>query len=317
MIRIVGVTKDLKLIETVSINDLDNYDLSWYWVDFNMPNKTEKTLLINYFNFHTSSIQDCIFSFNKPKLNYFEEYSFFIVNTLSSGTFDPKEISLFVSKNFIVTYHSDSLNEIDETWKRVKIKKNKWDKGPIYVTHQILDEIVEQFFPAVYKIEDQLDELDSNITNKSIHKLIDEVFKIRSDLLKLRRLINSTRDLVYRILNSERLSGFRKEKLYFSDIYDHLLKLSDMIDSSRDMTSDMRDSYLSVNSNRMNTNMMLLTVVTSIFIPLTFIAGVYGMNFRYMPELEWRYGYFLALVLMIAIGVLMFLWFKRKGWFDT
>ncbi len=89
-----------------------------------------------------------------------------------------------------------------------------------------------------------------------------------------------------------------------------------MVEASRDMTSDIRDSYISINSNRMNTNMMLLTVITSVFIPITFIAGVYGMNFKYMPELEWKYGYFIALGVMFIISISMVLWFKRKGWFD-
>ncbi len=145
---------------------------------------------------------------------------------------------------------------------------------------------------------------------------MDEIFEIRSDLLKLRRIVNSMRDLLYRILNSERLIGFHEHKLYFSDIHDHLIKLSDMVASNREMTSDMRDNYLSINSTRMNKNMMVLTVITSIFIPLTFIVGVYGMNFQNMPELSSKYGYFVVLLIMAIIAIEMFLWFKRKGWFD-
>lgn len=124
------------------------------------------------------------------------------------------------------------------------------------------------------------------------------------------------RDLLYRMLNSERLRNFHKDKIYFSDIYDHLLKLSSMIESSREMTADIRDNYLSVNSAKMNRNMMVLTVITTIFIPLTFIAGVYGMNFRYMPELNWRYGYFAVWIVMLIIAITMYLWFKNKGWMD-
>ena len=105
-------------------------------------------------------------------------------------------------------------------------------------------------------------------------------------------------------------------KLYFSDIHDHLIKLSDMIASDRELTSDMRDNYLSINSSRMNKHMMVLTVISSIFIPLTFIVGVYGMNFENMPELTWKYGYFIILLFMAFIAIEMFLWFKRKGWFN-
>lgn len=303
LINILAVTKELELIEVVDLNDLNKYELLWYWIDFYNPSKLEQSLLADHFKFHPTCIAECIFSFSKPKLDYYDGYVFFILNALNPGTFDPKEISLFISNDFIVSYHVDKSQEIQETWEMVKSKIDSWN-GPIYVIHEILKKIVDEFFPALYEIEDELDKLDSSINKKSIHKLIDEVFEIRSNLLRMRRLVNSMRDLVYRILNSERLSGFRKQKLYFGDIYNHLLKLSSMVDSSRDMTSDMRDSYISVNSNRMNTNMMLLTVITTIFIPLTFIAGVYGMNFKYMPELEWRYGYFLVVILMVIIGVL-------------
>ncbi len=316
MIRIFALTKDLKLVENININDLNKHNLSWYWIDFNNPNEEEIKLLSSYFKFHPLAIEDCILSLNRPKLDYYEDYNFLILNALDEKNLDPKEISIFAADNFIVSYHDHISYEVDEAWKRVTTNKDGWNKGPIHVTHQILDKIVDQFFPAIYKIEGQLDRLDNNVDKKSITKLVDEVFEIRSDLLKLRRIINSMRDLLYRILNSDRLNGFKEHKLYFADIYDHLLKLWDMVESSRDMTSDMRDSYLSVNSNRMNTNMMVLTVITTIFIPLTFIVGIYGMNFKYMPELEWKYGYFLILLIMVVIGVLMFLWFKRKGWFN-
>jgi magnesium transporter len=121
---------------------------------------------------------------------------------------------------------------------------------------------------------------------------------------------------LYRVVNSHRIEGLNEQLVYFSDIYDHLLKLSEMIDSNRDMTADFRDSYVSFHSDRMNSIMKTLTVITTIFMPLTFIAGVYGMNFGNMPELSWYYGYFMAIGLMLFIGVGLYAWFRRKGWFD-
>jgi magnesium transporter len=123
------------------------------------------------------------------------------------------------------------------------------------------------------------------------------------------------RDLLYRIINSERLAGQKDSLVYFTDIYDHLLKLSDMIESNREITADMRDSYMSINSNRMNKIMKTLTVSTSIFLPLTFLVGVYGMNFHNMPELSLPYGYYTLLIIMAIIGGGMILWFRKKGWF--
>ncbi|GIM28121.1 magnesium transport protein CorA [Clostridium polyendosporum] len=316
MIRILAITKDLKPIYNLSLEELSKYDLSWFWVDFSVPSQEEIKFLEKNFHFHHLSIEDCLFSLNSPKLDYYDNYNFVILNALNQENLDPIEVSLFVSDNYIVSYHSIELNEIDEAWKRAIMNEKDWNKGSTYIAHQILDKVVDQFFPAIYKIEDRINNIESNIEGQSLHRLIDEVFKIRGDLIKLRKIINSMRDLVYRIVNSERLYGFKEHKLYFSDIHDHLLKLSSMIESSREMTSDMRDNYLSINSTRMNKNMMVLTVITTIFIPLTFIVGVYGMNFEYMPELSWKYGYPGVLLVMAIIGIVMFYWFKRKGWFD-
>jgi len=317
MIRTMAITKDMKLKHGLTIEKIFESDISWFWVDFESAVEEEVALLGQCFHFHPLSIEDCLQLLQRPKLDYYEGYSFFVFNALNQKSLEPEEIGVFVGDNYIVSFHTNKLSEIDESWHRITTNESTWDKGPSYVTYLILDKIVDQFFPAVYKIEDHLNELDNNTKGKSVGRLMDEVFDIRGGLLNLRRIVNSMRDLLYRIMNSERLNGFKEHRLYFSDIYDHLLKLSDMIESNRDMTADMRDSYMSMSSNRMNTNMMVLTVISTIFIPLTFIAGVYGMNFEFMPELEWRYGYFVSLGIMIFLGVSMFLWFKRKGWFDV
>ncbi|MGH4140508.1 magnesium/cobalt transporter CorA [Clostridium sp.] len=317
MIRVIAITKDLKLVCDLPLDDLLKDNIMWYWMDFNNPTEEEISLLSTHFHFHQLSIEDCVFSFNNPKLDYYDNYNYFVLNALDQNTLAPVEISLFVDNKYIVSYHTTELNELDEAWKNIKTDNKNWDKGPSYIAHKILDNIVDYFFPAINKIQDKLDEIENNVSRKHIRNLLDEVFDIRSDLLKMRRTINSMRDLLYRITNSERLIGFFEHKLYFSDIYDHLVKLSDMIASNRELTSDMRDNYLSVNSSRMNKHMMVLTVISSIFIPLTFIVGVYGMNFEIMPELTWKYGYLIILLIMAIIAVEMFLWFKRKGWFDN
>ena len=134
-------------------------------------------------------------------------------------------------------------------------------------------------------------------------------------LLGLLQTVNPMRDLLYRMLNSQHLEGVRKRRSYFSDIHDDLLKVSEMITSTREVTTDMRDSYLSLNSHQTNNVMKVLTIITSIFSPLTLIAGIYGMNFEHMPELTWKYGYFLAIGLMFGIGLAMYRWFKKNGWF--
>ncbi len=145
----------------------------------------------------------------------------------------------------------------------------------IYVFYEILDDIVDNYFPFLDELEDQLDKIEENTQEKSMNQLMEELFDTRYSLLDLRHTINPMRDLLYRMLNTHRLDGVMKRKEYFADIYDHLLKLSDMITSNRELTADIRDNYLSLNSHQSNNVMKILTIITSIFAPLTFIAGIY------------------------------------------
>lgn len=177
-----------------------------------------------------------------------------------------------------------------------------------------MDKVVDFYFPILYQIEDHLNDVEEQLSPSTVELSMDYVFEVRSDLFRLRRTIYPMRELLYRVLNSDRLGLTLHEQRYFQDIYDHLLRLGEIIESNRELTADIRDSQLSINSNRMNSIMMTLTIISSIFIPLTFIAGVYGMNFDHMPELHWHYGYFIVLFVMLLIGVSMLLWFKYKGW---
>jgi magnesium transporter len=186
----------------------------------------------------------------------------------------------------------------------------------MHATYHIVDKVVDAYFPIVYKIEDFLNEVEDKLAFNMRHFSIDQVFDLRSDLLRLRRTIIPMRDLLYRIMNSDRINLQETERAYFGDIYDHLLKLAEIIESNRELTADIRDSHMSINSSRMNRIMMILTIVSTVFIPLTFIAGVYGMNFVNMPEIEWKYGYFIVLALMAMIAISMLAWFKYKGWFS-
>ncbi|WP_097028004.1 magnesium/cobalt transporter CorA [Clostridium peptidivorans] len=316
MIRTAVIKEDLKLYQDVSIDKLKDENISWCWVDIENPSEDEEKVLVDIFGFHKLAIEDALQIHHRPKLDHYDGYDFFILNALNDETLLSETVGIFILERFIVSVRRENCNEIDEAWDKFIYNENKWNKGPAYIKYLILDKIVDELFPAIQEIEDKLNSIDNNEDKKSVNQIIDEIFSIRNDLLKLRRLVTSMRDLLYRMLNSERLSWIREQKIYFQDIYDHLLKLSDMIEESREITADIRDNYISTNSNKMNINMMVLTVISTIFIPLTFIVGVYGMNFENIPELKWKYGYFVIWAIMALIGVFMFLWFKRKGWFD-
>ena len=316
MIRTLAITKDRKLLKDIPLEKLSDPEIDWYWVDFNGPSEKEAMLLASHFHFHPLAIEDCFHFLQRPKVDFYQDYNFFVLHALNQKTLESEEMDMFVGKNYVVTFHFKALSGVETGWNSVLSEKAIWDKGIVYVVYMIIDKLVDEYFPVVYQIEDHLNDTEDNNKSRSIRLLMDEVFEIRSDLLKLRRTIIPMRELLYRIINSERLEMIKEHKVYFIDIYDHLLKLTEIIEDNREITADMRDSYLSLNSDRMNSIMMTLTIISSIFIPLTFIVGIYGMNFRNMPELNWHYGYFIVLGIMAVIGVSMFLWFKRKGWFD-
>jgi magnesium transporter len=316
MIHTLAVTKDFKLIENLPLEKLNAESIAWFWVDFSCPSAEETLLLDTHFKFHPLAIEDCLHVLQRPKLDYYEGYNFFVLHSLNSNILKAEEVDLFVGKNFIVSFHLKEIIEIYEAREKLFASEALWKEGSTYVAYLIFDKLVDHYFPPVYNLEDYINDLDQNFHNKSLKFLMDKLFESRSKLLKLRRIVVQMRDLMYRIQSSDHLIDFKKKHVYFSDVYDHLLRLTEMLDSNQAMTSEMRENYMSINSNRMNNIMMILTVITSIFIPLTFIVGVYGMNFEYMPELKWKYGYFMVLGIMAAIALIMFRFFKKKGWFN-
>lgn len=312
MIRTFAITADLKLLKDIAIERLTDPNIKWYWVDFDSPEEEEVKLLKTHFHFHPLAIEDCLHFLQRPKLDHYEGYDFFVLHTLNQSSLMSKEVDVFVGSNFIVTFHLTSSVEIECIQQRLLEDNAIFNRGAKYIYYLLMDKIVDEFFPSVYQLEDELNEIEAKDADQN---LIEDVYEIRKKLLRLRRTIFPMRELLYRILNSENLIIPKEERIYFMDIYDHLLKLSEMIESNREMTADIRDSYISINSNRMNTIMKTLTVMTSVFIPLTFIASIYGMNFEYMPELTWKFGYYSVLITMFIFGSIMLIGLWLKGWF--
>ncbi|QOR67879.1 magnesium/cobalt transporter CorA [Cytobacillus suaedae] len=316
MINVIAVTTDNQIIKELPLQELSASNIRWFWVDFDQPTEEEIFELKHSFDFHPLAIEDCIHKLQRPKLDYYENFTFFVVHSLHSVDEEKEEINFFVGANYFVSFHHQESIEISEVWEKLSFSKSVGEWNQYLIFYHVLDKIVDNYFPIIYRLEDSLNELENNEKKESMDRLLQQLFDIRHSFLHLRHTVIPMRDLLYRILNSERLGKLLERREYFSDIHDHLLKLSEMIDSNREVTNDIRDSYLSINSHQTNRVMKVLTVITTIFMPLTFIAGIYGMNFEYMPELTWRYGYFLTLSIMLTVGLGMFVWFKKKGWFD-
>lgn len=317
MITAIGITTENQIKTDLDLNTADLSAYKWTWIDFENPTTEEAQHLRDTFRFHPLAIEDCLQLLQRPKLDYYEGYTFYVTHHVHTEQkkIIKEELDFFVAENFIVTFHYDSSKEVHYIRERLIAQQNpeKWD--PHYVFYQVLDKIVDNYFPLLHDIEDELISIEDSTQNRRSTDQMPQLIDIRHLLLSLMQTVNPMRDLLYRMLNSQHLEGVRKRRSYFSDIHDDLLKVSEMITSNREVTTDMRDSYLSLNSHQTNNVMKVLTIITSIFSPLTLIAGIYGMNFENMPELTWKYGYFLAIGLMFGIGLAMYRWFKKSGWF--
>ncbi|WP_141502848.1 magnesium/cobalt transporter CorA [Paenibacillus luteus] len=315
MIRIDGYTKQKEWRSDLSFEDLKLPELDWYWVDFDNPSEEECRLLDTFFHFHPLAIEDCYHLLQRPKMDHYDDVHFLVLHEVDWKTLTVNEINMFIGPHFLVTFHYQPSPEINEARGKLMASAKIGETGQLFAAYLVIDKLVDQYFPAVHELEDQL--LDMEIGNDEVRSqtMMSDIFNIRSRLLRLRKTIMPMRDLLYRMTNTDRIIGLKPYLAFYHDIYDHLIKLSEMMDSSREMTADLRDSFISFNSNRMNSIMKTLTVITTIFMPLTFLAGIYGMNFVNMPELEWSWGYFATITVMLVIGLSMYAWFRTKGWF--
>lgn len=313
--------RTLYIDETNTLHVCDSpYDIEvtpkWLWVDMSEPTKEENLLLSQFFHFHPLSIEDATTVKQRPKYKEYDDYLFFVFHAIDLRTMKPEEIDIFINSALIVTYHKEASEEVDKVWHTMLNKKPNEKVTTNEVMYKTLDAIVDNYFPFVYDLEDKVFSFeDRHSVDISTENLIDETFELREDLLLIRRTVLPMRDLVYRLLEGRVLALSKKQKIFLHHINDHLIKQVEMIESSREMTADIRDNYISLNSFRMNNIMKILTIYSVIFMPLTLIAGIYGMNFDVMPELHWKYGYLAVWIVMIAITVGMIGYFRIKKWF--
>ncbi|MBD2871182.1 magnesium/cobalt transporter CorA [Paenibacillus arenilitoris] len=315
MISIIGYTNDKKWLSDLTVDQLEAADLDWFWVDFCDPKEDECKLLDTYFRFHPLAIEDCYHLLQRPKMDHYDDVHFLVLHDIEDKHLSVNEINLFIGRRFIVTFHYEPSAEIEQARKKLLSAAPLPERGHLYAAYLVIDKLVDRYFPAVQELEEHLLDMEIGGDSDPSQKMMNDIFSIRSRLLRLRKTIVPMRDLLYRLINSDRIEGLKPYLAFYHDVYDHLLKLSEMLDSCREITTDLRDSYISYNSHRMNTIMKTLTVITTIFMPLTFLAGIYGMNFTYMPELDWSWGYFAVILVMLATGISMYAWFRTKGWF--
>jgi magnesium transporter len=275
------------------------------------------------FQLHPLAMEDVVNTHQRAKVDQFGELTFIVAQMVQlTDHFESEQVGLFLGPNFVVTFQErpgwDCLEPVrDRIRKRVQRVR---EAGSGYLTYAILDAVIDHYFPVLEAYGERLEALEDRIVGQPERGVVAEVHGVKRELLYLRRTIWPQREALNTLVRDDIPHISAETRLYLRDVYDHAVRIIDLVETYREVCSDLMDLYLSSISNRMNEIMKVLTVISTIFIPLTFVVGVYGMNFNTaasawnMPELNWPFGYPLCLALMAVITVVQFIFFRRKGW---
>ncbi len=272
------------------------------------------------FNLHPLLLEDILHADQRPKFDHYENALYIVVRmfytNLKGDRNFSEQVSIVFGKNFVISFQENIGDVFEPVRKRIRegyIMLSS--RGTDHIAYMLLDAIVDNYFVVLENMGERIEELENTVLNNPTEHTLQKVNHFRQEALVLRRAIWPLRDVISRFEREESPLLNKGIKIYIRDVYDHAVQVIEALETYRDILSGMVDLYLSSISNKMNSVMKVLTIISTIFIPLTFIAGVYGMNFKYLPEVGWKLGYVWALGLMAIVALVMISYFKRKKWF--
>lgn len=272
------------------------------------------------YGFHPLMLEDILNSDQRPKVEDYGDYLYIILKMLhfddESRTVVTEQVSLILGRNFVISFQEGKKGDVFNPI-RDRLRNNKGllrKMGTDYLVYSLMDAIVDNYFVVLEKLGEKIESLEEELTRKPVPATLNSLHKLKREMILLRKSVWPLREVITLMERHASSLITASTALYFRDVYDHTIQVIDAVETFRDMLSGMLDIYLSSSSNRLNEVMKVLTIIATLFMPLTFIVGLYGMNFRHMPELEWPWGYPMVLALMIGIVVFMLAYFKRKRW---
>ena len=271
------------------------------------------------FELHPLILEDILNTQQRPKVDDFEDYLFIVLRMISfnetKNEIESEQVSVVLGKNYVLTFQERPGDVFDSVRERIRKAKGRVRKGGCdYLAYALLDAIVDNYFSVLETVSERVEALEAAAMGDPTPKNLRDIHRLKNSMTFLRKSIWPLREIVNSLVRGESKLIDEKTDVYLRDLYDHTIQVTDAIDTFRDMLSGLIDVYLSSVSNKMNEVMKVLTIFAALFIPLTFLAGIYGMNFEFMPELKWRIGYPIILLLMISITVVMLFYFRRKKW---
>ncbi len=292
------------------------------WLDLEDPTDVEARVLSEVFRFHPLAIEDTLQDYGHPKIDTFDDHVFMIVHAVDFNKLDLEktlevstlELDMFLGDRYIVTHHGHpSPRSITDLHKDVCEPGHRpWNS--VRILHRLLDRLVDNFLPVMDQIGAKLEVLEDQIIHNPVPDLLEKVLEAKKSIQRIRRMTAHQR-LILESLARGHLELIPRESLaFFRDIYDHFVRVADLAEAYREGAQSAVEAYLSMSANKTNEIMKVLTQISTIMLPLTFIAGIYGMNFDYMPELHWVHGYPFAVGLMVATAAALLVWFRRRHW---
>lgn len=289
------------------------------WININGIHDVETiSKLGKHFDFHPLILEDIVNTEQRPKIEDFETYLYLVLRSLyedKKGTISQEQVSLIVGSNFVISFQEGGKDSFGNIRERLKNNKGRLRKmGSDYLAYALMDSIVDNYFAILEKIGERIETVEEMLVTRPTPHSLKELHNLKKEIIFLRRSIWPLRDVINSMQRGESDLIKKTTQIYLRDIYDHTVQIIDSIEAFRDMLSEMLDIYLSSMSNRMNEVMKMLTIIATIFIPLTFIVGIYGMNFTYMPELDIIWAYPAVMAGMLVIGLTMVYYFKKRKW---
>jgi magnesium transporter len=271
------------------------------------------------FELHPLILEDVLHTEQRPKYEDFDKYIFIVLRMLRYNeqiqAVESEQVSLILGTNFVISFQERVGDVFDHIRERIRNAKGRIRKmGPDYLCYTLMDAIVDNYFAVLEIFGERIESMEEELVTNPIERTLQQIHTIKREMLFLRKSVWPLREVISVLQRSESSLISESTGIYLRDVYDHTIQVIDTVESYRDMVSGMLDIYLSSISNKMNAVMKVLTIIATIFIPLTFVAGIYGMNFQNMPELKWRWGYGAVWLVMIIVAGIMMVFFRKKKW---
>ena len=290
------------------------------WVDMDGATQEELHLLAHVFGLLDLTVEDLSQDAQRAKLEAFDGYNVLIMHGMvfypDDLHIEVPEIDIVLGKNFLITSHRGLLSVVQDP-QGPNRDCIHLAKGPTFALYRVVDRLVDSYYPVLERINDTIEQIEDQVLTKATPEVLQQIFDLRHSLSYLRKTVSPQLEVFNRLISRDDEYVDRDVAIYFRDVYDHLVRTFEAVDSYRDLMSSAMDAYLSIVSNRQNEVMKRLTVFTSIFLPITFITGLFGQNFAHMPQVEHDGGYFwwIALGAMVVITASQLLYYRRQGWF--